>query len=101
MSQVGAATAGVLGESRADFRESRIRSTLNYCLHNPRLLAGLIIILGLLLFWLVGSATIDMTKARPLSALPDQEPSREYPLGTDTAGRELLPVLIAAIPRTF
>jgi peptide/nickel transport system permease protein len=58
-------------------------------------------VLGLVLFWLLGSVLVDLNKARPLSALPDQPPSPQYPLGTDTAGRELLPVLIAATPRTF
>jgi peptide/nickel transport system permease protein len=63
---------------------------------------GLLILLGLLLFWLVGSRTMDTAaRSRPLSGPPDMEPSAEYLLGTDTAGRELLPVLIEATPRAF
>src|SRR5258708_7566655 len=78
-------------------RESRLGLTLRYLRRNPRLLAGLSILLFLLLFWLVGSRVMDTTaRSRPLSGPPDMEPSAEYWLGTDTAGRELLPVLIEA-----
>ncbi len=79
----------------------RPRSVLRYLWRNPKLVAGLVILLGLLLFWLVGSRVVDTSKARPMSAPPDMEPSAEYVLGTDTAGRELLPVLIQATPRAF
>lgn len=74
---------------------------VHYIRRNPRLAAGLAILLGLVLFWLLGSLIVDPGLARPLSGPPDMEPSAEYPLGTDTAGRQLLPVLIAATPRTF
>jgi peptide/nickel transport system permease protein len=81
---------------------SRLSTTLYYLRRNPRLAAGFLILLGLLLFWLVGSRAMDTTaRSRPLSAPPDMEPSAEYLLGTDTAGRELLPVLIEATPRAF
>lgn len=81
---------------------SRLSTTLHYLRRNPRLVAGLLILLGLLLFWLIGSRAMDTTaRSRPLSGPPDMEPSAEYLLGTDTAGRELLPVLIEATPRAF
>jgi peptide/nickel transport system permease protein len=83
-------------------RQSRWRVTLRYLWRNPRLVAGFAILLGLVLFWLIGSLTMDtVARARPLSGPPDMEPSAEYLLGTDTAGRELLPVLIQATPRAF
>jgi len=83
-------------------REPRLRVTLLYLRRNPRLVAGLTILLGLVLFWQVGSWLMDTNaRSRPLSAPPDMEPSAEYWLGTDTAGRELLPVLIQATPRAF
>lgn len=81
--------------------ESRVSMTLFYLRRNPRLIAGMAILLGLLLFWLIGSQVVDVRGARPLSAPPDMEPSAEYLLGTDTAGRQLLPVLIQATPRAF
>jgi peptide/nickel transport system permease protein len=79
----------------------RPRDALRYMRRNPRLVAGLTILLSLVLFWLVGSRVVDTNNARPMSAPPDMEPSAEYLLGTDTAGRELLPVLIQATPRAF
>ncbi|RIK36394.1 MAG: maltose ABC transporter permease [Chloroflexi bacterium] len=50
--------------------------------------------LALVLFWLLGPLAIDTAKANPLSAPPDMPPSREFPLGTDSTGRQLLPVLL-------
>ena len=83
-------------------RESRLVATLRYLRRNPRLIAGFAILLGLVLFWLIGIMSMDTrARARPLSGPPDMEPSAEYVLGTDTAGRELLPVLIEATPRAF
>lgn len=71
-----------------------MRSFLSYCQRNPQLAVGLAMFLALLLFWLFGPLVIDTADARPLSALPDLSPSREYPLGTDSTGRQLLPVLL-------
>jgi len=76
--------------------------TLRYLRRNPRLVAGFAILLGLVLFWLIGALSMDTrARSRPLSGPPDMEPSAEYILGTDTAGRQLLPVLIEATPRAF
>jgi peptide/nickel transport system permease protein len=74
---------------------------LSYLRRNPQLVAGLLMMLALLLFWLVGSVVVDTTKARPLSAIPDMEPSLEFPLGTDSAGRDILAVMIAGTPMTL
>lgn len=57
--------------------------------------------LVLALFWLVGPLFIDLNGARPLSAIPDMSPSAEYLLGTDSAGREMLPVLLLGTLYTF
>ncbi|MGE3269435.1 MAG: ABC transporter permease [Chloroflexota bacterium] len=89
------------GSARAPANEPRLKLAWFYLRRNPRLIAGLMILLGLVLFWLVGSRLVDVRGARPLSAPPDMEPSAEYLLGTDTAGRQLLPVLIEATPRAF
>jgi peptide/nickel transport system permease protein len=69
--------------------------------HNPRITAGFVLIGCMLLFWLIGNATIGISKAVPLSGPPDMPPSARYPLGTDSAGRQLLPVLIAGVPLTL
>src|SRR5690606_22709470 len=51
--------------------------------------------------WIIGYFMVDLTKARPLSALPDMPPSSEYLLGTDSAGRQMLAVLVAGTPLTL
>ena len=71
-----------------------MRTFLSYCQRNPQLAVGLVMFLALLLFWLIGPLVIDTDDARPMSALPDLSPSAEYPLGTDSTGRQLLPVLL-------
>lgn len=71
---------------------------VRYFRRNPRFVAGSGIILLLILFWLVGSLVIGTSKAVPLSGPPDFPPSSDFPLGTDSAGRELLPVMIAGTP---
>lgn len=72
-----------------------------YCKRNRTLVAGVLIILFLVLFWLIGSATIGTSMADPMSGPPDQPPSALYPLGTDSAGRQILPVMIAGTPLTL
>ena len=71
-----------------------MRSFLSYCQRNPQVLVGMLMFLALGLFWLLGPLVIDTAKASPLSGPPDMSPSAEYPLGTDSTGRQLLPVLL-------
>jgi peptide/nickel transport system permease protein len=68
---------------------------------NPRITIGAVMLGSMLLFWLIGTATIGTSRAVPLSGPPDLSPSARFPLGTDSAGRQLLPVLIASIPLTL
>lgn len=72
-----------------------------YGRRNPWLIAGLGLILALVLFWIVGSLVVGTGGAVPLSGPPDIPPSDQYPLGTDSAGRQLLPVMIAGTPLTL
>ena len=76
-------------------------NVLRFLRQNPRITIGFALIGCMLLFWLIGNATIGTTKAVPLSGPPDMPPSPRYPLGTDSAGRQLLPVLIAGVPLTL
>jgi peptide/nickel transport system permease protein len=57
--------------------------------------------LALFLFWLFGPLVIKVADARPLSAPADLAPSPKYPLGTDSTGRQLLPVLLQGTMYTF
>jgi len=76
-------------------------NVLRFLRQNPRITIGFALIGCMLLFWLIGNATIGTSKAVPISAPPDLPPSAHYPLGTDSAGRQLLPVLIAGVPLTL
>lgn len=78
-----------------------LRGPLKFMRENPRITIGVALIVAMLLFWLIGSATIGTAKAAPLSGPPDMPPSPRYPLGTDSAGRQLLSVMIAGVPLTL
>jgi peptide/nickel transport system permease protein len=79
----------------------RPTALLRFLQHNPRITTGFAVLGCMVLLWLVGLVTIGTSKAVPLSGPPDMEPSPKYLLGTDTAGRQLLPVLIAGLPLTL
>ena len=78
-----------------------MQSFLGYCRRNPTLGVGMVMFAMLFLFWIIGPFFIDRSKATPLSALQDLPPSAEYPLGTDTMGRQLLPVLLVGTQYTL
>jgi len=78
-----------------------MKTSLRFLGQNPRITVGFVLLGLMLLFWLVGNATVGISKAVPLSGPPDMPPSARFPLGTDTAGRQLLPVLIAGVPLTL
>ena len=67
----------------------------------PRLTAGLLIVLAILLIGPGGRFFVDADGAKVGSAPPARPPSVEYPLGTDTHGRQLLPVIILGTPKTM
>jgi peptide/nickel transport system permease protein len=81
--------------------ESALGRFLGYSRRNPQLVAGIGMLFALFLFWALGSLLVDTTSARPLSAEPDVEPSWEYPLGTDTSGRNILAAMIVGTPITL
>ena len=73
----------------------------SYCRRNPKSVGGLGVLLFLVIFWLIGSMLISTSKAEPISGLPDQSPSWQYLLGTDSNGRQLLPVMIVGTGLTL
>ena len=68
---------------------------------NPSLTAGAIILGILLLICVIGPLVVNVDRARATSVIPDQPPSREFPLGTDDQGRDLAAVLVAGLPLTL
>lgn len=79
----------------------RIRSTLKYATHNPKLVTGVCLLLGLVLIGAVGPWFVDTEKARPISVPTNKQPSAQYPLGTDSGGRDVLSVMVVATPQTL
>lgn len=65
------------------------------------LIAGLALMAVLIFFGPVASRFINVKGARLGSGMPDQPPSAEYLLGTDTYGREILPVIVVGTPLTL
>jgi peptide/nickel transport system permease protein len=76
-------------------------ATLRYLRRNPSLVVGLVLLLILLLFVVVGHQIVDVQRARPLSARAIQPPSWELPFGTDRQGRDLFAVMVAGTPLTL
>jgi len=68
---------------------------------NPPLIGGLVLLIGLLLFIVVGQIVYGTEGYRPLSAPPMQSPTYEYPFGTDKVGRDILAVMLAGTPLTL
>ena len=72
-----------------------------YLRRNPTLVVGLLMLLGLLLFVVVGSFMVDVERARPLSARALQPPGGSLPFGSDKQGRDLFAVMVAGMPLTL
>jgi peptide/nickel transport system permease protein len=68
---------------------------------NGQLTTGLLVLLAMCVIWLIAYLSVDLKSAAPLSASPDARPSAEYPLGVDSAGRNLLAVMVAGAPTTL
>jgi peptide/nickel transport system permease protein len=66
-----------------------------------QLTLGLVIILAVILLGLLGPLFVDIRGAKVGAANADERPSLHYPLGTDTVGRQLLPVIIVCTPLTL
>ena len=74
---------------------------LRYLRRNRNLTIGLLLLLAVLLFAGLGRIFWDISKAAPLSGLPNLEPSWDHPLGTDRQARDILAVMIVGTPKTL
>ncbi len=81
-------------------RPSRLTLLLGYLRRNKSLAIGLIILLGLVLFTVVGMLTVDTSNAYPLSVKSKQAPSLAFPFGTDFFGRDLLAAMVVGMWQT-
>ncbi len=79
----------------------RGKAAIRYILRTPKLLLGLVLLGALLALGLLGPQFVDVENARPISVPTNQAPSAEYPLGTDSGGRDVLAVIIVGTPQTL
>jgi peptide/nickel transport system permease protein len=82
-------------------RSESARASLRYLRRNPALIVGLLFLLSLLLFVVIGHLTVDVAESRPLSVMPLQPPSADLPFGTDKQGRNLYAVMVEGTPLTL
>ena len=80
---------------------SRVRAFLRYCRRNPPLIVGILLLLLIVAFVVVGSIKTDPTDAKPLSYRPSQPPSAEHWLGTDRLGKDILAVMVEGTPKNI
>src|SRR3984893_9260253 len=78
-----------------------LASTWSYARRNPNLMIGIVLLLMLLLFSVIGPFFVDVSNPAPLSVSPEKPPSWLYPFGTDSQGRDLLAVMVAGTPLTL
>jgi peptide/nickel transport system ATP-binding protein len=65
------------------------------------LVAGLVILAAVMLFGLLGPFFVDVGNARVGEAPPSRAPNSEFLLGTDSQGRDMLAVMVVAVPQTL
>ncbi len=58
-----------------------------YARRNPNLMFGLVLLLILLLFSVLGRFLVDVSNADPLSVSPEKPPSWVYPFGAEPSTR--------------
>lgn len=80
---------------------SRLQAVFRYVRRNPPLIIGILLLLLIVAFVVVGSIKTDPEDARPLSYRPSQPPSSEHWLGTDRLGKDILAVMVEGTPKTI
>lgn len=72
-----------------------------YLRRNPTMVAGMLVLFSLVLFWAIGSVITDPSQAKVLANRPSQSPSFEHLLGTDRQGKDILATLVEGTPQTL
>jgi len=79
---------------------SQLTLFFRYLRRNKSLAIGLVVLLALVLFTVVGLLVVSPKDAYPLAAMTKQPPSWKYPLGTDFFGRNLLAAMSVGLWET-
>ena len=81
---------------------SRTTAFLHYVRRNPSLAVGLMIVIAIALFCVIGARLIDAkTQPYPLAASPNKPPSAQYWFGTDAQGRNLFASIVVGTVLTL
>ena len=78
----------------------RFTLLLRYLRRNQGLVLGLLIVLVLMAFTVIGMLTIDPKAAYPLAVRPKQPPSAQNLFGTDFFGRDLYSAMVVGLWQT-
>src|SRR5438093_321202 len=95
------APIGMAAPVRAAVWRARLHEVERFLRRNPALMLGLVLLVALFLFAVIGAYATDPKDAQPLAARPLLKPSAHYPFGTDKLGRDLFATIIAGIPLTL
>jgi peptide/nickel transport system permease protein len=87
-------------ETQAIVQPSSLTLFLRYLRRNKGLAIGVIILVALTLFTVIGLFTVNPKQAYPLSVALKQPPSLKYPFGTDFYGRNLLVAMVIGMWQT-
>ncbi len=87
-------------ESEQGLQPSSLVLLLRYLRRNVSLSIGLILLVLLAAFTIIGMLIIDPSDAYPLSVRPRQPPSLQYPFGTDFFGRDLFAGMVVGTWQT-
>ncbi|MEZ4834969.1 MAG: hypothetical protein R2873_23775 [Caldilineaceae bacterium] len=77
------------------------RSIFGFFKENTLFTSGVVLLLALLLFGVLGARTISPKMADMGAATLNLAPSPEHRLGTDGLGRDMFAVMVIGIPNTF
>jgi peptide/nickel transport system permease protein len=81
--------------------QGHARSGFQYLGRNKQLIVGLVMLGALALFVILGHVLYKVDLYKPLSVPAGRPPSAQFPLGTDSQGRDLLAVMVSGIPLTL
>ena len=87
-------------QPQANLRPGKLKLIIGYLRRNKSMIFGLLILLFLIGFTVIGLLTVDPKDAYPLSVRSKQPPSLRYPLGTDFFGRNLLAAMVVGLWQT-
>jgi peptide/nickel transport system permease protein len=92
-----ASVPGTIPEELPAQSPTQLWHNVRYWLGNWKLTTGLIMIIALTLFSIIGSQFVDYSRTRVAAGDFNAPPSAEYPLGTDNVGRDVFALIVHGI----